>query len=432
MASMNPSDLTDLFKSTHTVASLHPIYSTYLGFWADSELYDRSGTVHTLAIGSLLIALTDIPIDKISDEFRDILSLLKNQNSDSDRFFYSEEISQRFMSACFDAYESLSSHHIILGDAFLSFFCDRLFNCSDPVRMDRLELSYSINDFSSFPACFDMLKRCSRFSYDIASFSDPMVMHNLMDSFFMLKTVDPYIFSLILEDESRNLITFFDDIRQQRDYFSTLISSILARTDNPSLPIFRYIDHSSLLDNPPCSNRKPSNIDRIQTIQKRVIKDPSADKYEEAQGYRLIDVYSTYGIYDAAMAEFYFMCTNNIDLGKCKHCGKFFRPLSIASNFCDRPLGGNSKHTCRSTSGRWYSDNRRSNNPAWNEFMKYKSKYNSRTTRNKHLNPPERFNNWKIKASALVDQYENSEISLDTFSKKLKEMDEDMKPLDKM
>lgn len=416
---------------------ISPIFSSYLGFWADAELYDRSGTIHTLPIGSLFIALTDIPIVKYLNEFTDIHSLLYNENSYYLSVCYSDNMPSKFKSAFFDAYKEFSSHHIILGDALLSqlsyFFHE--YNFTDNIYIAEAN---PVTDSSREPF-IKGLRTCIKISREIVSFSNLEVFHELIDTFFLLKDVSPHLFSSVFIELVSSICNFFSAVQTQVNYFSTLISSILLRTENPPVPILRYIEHSSLLDAHHedfliywDSSDDHALSKRLQKIQKRVIKDPTADEYEEAQGNRLIYVYNTLGIYDAAMAEFDFMCANNIDLCKCKNCGKFFRPLSIASNFCDRPLDNGSKQTCRSSSGKWYSDNRRSNNPAWDEFMKYKSKYNSRTNRNKRLNPPERFDHWKTKATELVKQYENGEITIETFYEKLKEMDKDMRPLNKM
>ena len=46
--------------------------SAYLGFWNDVELYDRFGTTHTYKIGSFLIAITDLPVEELSQLFKNI------------------------------------------------------------------------------------------------------------------------------------------------------------------------------------------------------------------------------------------------------------------------------------------------------------------------------------------------------------------------
>ena len=46
--------------------------SAYLGFWNDVELYDRFGTTHTYKIGSFLIAITDLPVEELSQRFKNI------------------------------------------------------------------------------------------------------------------------------------------------------------------------------------------------------------------------------------------------------------------------------------------------------------------------------------------------------------------------
>lgn len=164
----------------------------------------------------------------------------------------------------------------------------------------------------------------------------------------------------------------------------------------------------------------------------RVIFDEKADPYDLTHGYRLLSFYDSRDLLSTVYSEYEHMYMNNMELVKCKNCGRFFRPISRASNFCDRPLEDGSGRTCKSISSQWYVDQRKGENPAYDEYVLYRKRYRSRITRNSTKNPYSRYDDWNIQAHTLLESYNRGEITLEAFSKKLKEMDKDMKPLDKM
>ena len=162
-----------------------------------------------------------------------------------------------------------------------------------------------------------------------------------------------------------------------------------------------------------------------------VIRAETAGTFDEAKGWRMVTAYSTNSLWNIVNAEFRQMVAHNVSLVICNYCHRYFLPLTSASSFCDRPLDEDPTRTCKSLSSQWYVDNRRSHDPAWNEYMLYISRYKSRTYRNKAKNPKERLDRWNKQARQLFHDYDSGKITREEFSSTLAKMDKDMKPLDK-
>lgn len=423
-----------------------PSHKTFFGFDKTSEYYYRDSSIITFNCGSLLLALTEISAFKIYDYAGVIIdntaTFIDSQDIESlSSYGYSS-----FLVAYCEAFRVLSSLHTALGDLlivpFMEPFADHHIdlalcaaqNRSPAVSLDMERIKTIINS-----AVFNGDTKYRNFNI--------LGTHALLDDKELLSSTALFFF---VDDLNQHLAKVFRQLRILNKSFSHLVSEILERKDDS--PVLRYMrnlsedlpnDATQETENKTsCFDSAYNHIDAINDLNKkllkpcpsisRVIHDNSADMYDTTHGYRWINFYDSSDLINSSYAEFEFMCINNMELVKCKNCGRYFFPVSILSNFCDRLLEDGSGRTCKDIRSHWYTEMRRVSDPVTEEYVLYRKRYRSRTMRNKLKNPYERFEEWNKQAKALLKDREEGKITAEDASRILKEMDDHMKPLDKM
>lgn len=429
-----------------------PVEGTFLGYDNNAEYYYRDGSIITLNSFSLVIALTELIGNTFYEYARRHAWWVDCNFSDwTDRNSKVFEHFNSFANAYVDAFLLLSAFHIALGDQLIH-----------PLTPDALDKVFDSNDidFDAFNLSKDkityikeaILSYAFNGCFNYSNFS--------IEGLKALLDNDSIIFAPGFDFVIRHLAREYDNLIRKLRILTTslpvLIKETLERNDRE--PILRYTDwlkcglsspSISLTPNviridelPPIFSEHYDNLSAISDLYSethmpclsfnRIIIDKKADPYDSSHGYRLLSFYDSRDLLNTVYSEYEHMCMNNMELVKCKNCGRFFRPISRASNFCDRPIEDGSGRTCKSISSQWYVDQRKGENPAYDEYVLYRKRYRSRITRNSTKNPYSRYDDWNIRAHTLLDSYNRGEITLESFSKTLKEMDEDMKPLDKM
>lgn len=436
----------------------HRDNGTYLGFWKDKEYYYRFGEVKTFKIGTFLVALTDAALDEFEADLQHVAKQVVSMEIEND-----EDCTEVFVnfSCLFNKiYKYLYSLNLILGDCFLldvgQAMCGAL-HTLHPLKPNPSSALIAGSDLyqvieckrdAILPLMFDSNKlNPTRFSID--GFN--CFLSNFKNGYDKL---DAYIAHYII----KRCALFIASIKNVRTALLQIIPVTLVRDESAFSSILKYKNildkfgfnkrdddtkYALFSDSEKSMHRAVQILGigynrRISTFSK-IIHVDTEDTFDENQGYRLISALHTIKhdshatiIADLACLEFEFLCANNIDIVKCKNCGRYFLPLTSASNFCDRPLKEDPTRICKSLSSQWYADNKRSNNPAWDEYMVYRSRYNSRTYRNKAKNPKDRLDHWNKQARQLFQDYDSGKITREEFSSTLAEMDKDMKPLDEM
>ncbi len=423
---------------------------TYLGFWKDKEYYYRFGEIITFKIGSFLLALTDVNVDDFETELAridtEVLTMLISESQ------YRPEAFAEFSELIKRTYKYLDSLSIVLGDSFCFCIANTVKNelqslqslvCPDndaytsTAKKTRINkkfnalLSLMFNDNNMSISSFNI----AGLSYFFSNFNNiydktdvPIAFKIIHECLQLIKHINMIRFGL-LQIIPVTLMRDASDVPALKKYEAILDGLHLYNENKP--------DSASLLSDSERSIYQAIESlkfghDRLISAVSKIIRTEPEDKYDALQGRRLILASNTTDLLNTVCSEFEFLCANNIDIVKCKNCGRYFLPLTSASSFCDRPLEEDPTRICKSLSSQWYADNKRSNNPAWDEYMVYRSRYNSRTYRNKAKNPKDRLDRWNKHARQLFQDYDSGKITHEEFSSTLAEMDKDMKPLDEM
>lgn len=425
-----------------------PQEKTCLGFDKANEFYYRDRNLICFEIGSLLIALTTLPIYKLLESVRvnNWTSSGYIQSSKNDEQLLS--IYNGFADAYCNAYLTLSSYHMLLGDQLIApLMRDEICTVFNSVEPE------SSCDSSYIKIIENYIKQ-EVFSgeYEYSRFNPSGIKKLFANREIVLSEK----FKKVFEHLNSKYLNVFEQLRILTFSFSLLIPKILERRESP--PVHRFVNHfisgffydydfiSAAVEKIACtdsSSYDPLEVAKAMTDLKSNIKAPyysinrlvcndNEATYSETGGSRWVSFYNINNPLDAIYLEFEFMCTNNIELAKCKNCGRYFLPLTRASNFCDRLLADGSGRTCKTISSQWYAGARRGNDPINDMYILYKKRYLTRKMRNEAMNPQERFDKWKQQAKILIKECESGNISFEEFSKTLAEMDKDMKPLDKM
>lgn len=421
-----------------------PKGETYLGFDKKSEYYYRDDSFVVFNRGSLVMALTDVDAFKIYDHAELVSSEFSPLIDSNDFNALTSYGYSNFLIAYCDAFRALSSLHAALGDLLIAPFLK-------PFMNEGIDLAY---------------REAKKLNPDVILDSElikTIINKEVFNGDVKYKNFNIAGIWRVFDNEhlaaSTALLFFADSLNQQfckvfkqltvlNKCFSYLVPEILERQEeDPILRYVRKLDVPSVYNHVSdgTTNALPNSsgyIDAISKLNKELIKpgssikrimyDESADIYDTTRGFRLISFYDTNDLINTGYAEFEFLCLNNIEVIKCKNCGRYFFPASMLSSFCDRLLKDGSGRTCKSISSQWYIESRRITDPANEEYVLYRKRYRARAMRNKIRNPYSRFEKWNQQARALLKECEDGKISIEEFSKTLAEMDKDMKPLDKM
>lgn len=416
---------------------------TYLGFWKDKEYYIRNGQVLTFKIGTFLISLTDLDLKPLISEFEHLEEKIYPREHKDRKLAYYPDAFSDFLDLFNRTYNYLSSTCLILGDTLLAVVCNSVETATTTPQLDCF-VDVDMDTDPGITAKSESIYKACCFTNDFPAlntdgFRSYLAMCNHSFDEFDLAVV--YYTAI-------GCIEFLNKLETLKSGFSYLVSATLIGQEPyvPSVLRFKNImDHTHLISSEELSSfssydRHISNfLNKLESINNsgsicftEVVSVDTADDFDETQGYRFLSLFNATDTINAAYQEYVFLCANTIEIVKCKNCGRFFLPLTAASSFCDRPIAGDDNRTCKSISTQWYVGNRRSTNPAWDEYILYRNRYNTRTSRNKTKNPKERLERWNRWARQLIQSYDNGELTLEDVSKALKEMDKDMKPLDKM
>lgn len=419
----------------------------YLGFWKDKEYYIRNGQVLTFKIGTLLISLTDLSLNTLISDFNLFLNKIYPPEQSNRGLIYYSGIFADFLDLFNRTYNHLSSTCLILGDTLLNRVADSVYTMTCTPQLGGYIDRDVDTDSYVYAKTKSIYKTCGL--DDNLNLGGPALNIDGFRTYLMMCNHSYDEIDLaVVHHTAIVCIESLNDLETLKTGFSNLVSATLIRQEPnvPSMLRFKNImDRVNLITSNEVTSF--SEHDRhlynffyelkrlkehgINTFSEVVSVD-TADDFDETHGYRFLSLFDATNTINAAYQEYAFICANTIEIVKCKNCGRFFLPLTAASSFCDRPIDGDYNRTCKSISAQWYVGNRRSTNPAWDEYILYRNRYNTRTSRNKTKNPKERLERWNRWARQLIQSYDNGELSQEDVSKALKEMDDHMKPLDKM
>lgn len=145
----------------------------------------------------------------------------------------------------------------------------------------------------------------------------------------------------------------------------------------------------------------------VYTYEQNVVDFPVIKRFYEKhpihRSYRLIT--SFYDIRALVFLEFEYMCTNDLTIRKCEHCGRYFLPYSRVSLFCERPVEGTEK-TCKDIGAMEKYNRKVAADEARNLFRRLNNAYHMRTKRAPAVYTQAAYEAWRDDTRELLKQVE--------------------------
>lgn len=136
----------------------------------------------------------------------------------------------------------------------------------------------------------------------------------------------------------------------------------------------------------------------------------------------------TYMVTDALEAltlwEFEMVCANEITLRRCACCGRYFRPYSVVSCYCDRPVEGKGGKTCKEIGAMSRHQQKVNQDEAKKLYRKVCNRTQMAAQRRKEQYPDilRRYRQVQLRGKELLDQVEAGTMTFpefqDAFDKK--------------
>ncbi len=333
------------------------------------EIHDTKYGVYERKIGSLLSAFLNVEWKVLCDEC-DIFSDYYPQGNQLEDFVEWYKKIEAMLSDMNPAFLTLVSDQFInvirnvLGDYGLEM---QFNNIDDIFRY----LSHDISEVHIRTFAKDIAKRLS----NLANFKNEFI--NLVEDV------------LDCTKTQEDILTRYIRIREQTRYQS------LSNKYYPLLILDFSLDSGNL--------GKKHRSNSIPGTQNSILK----------------SYFSTEDIAALVLWEFDYMAANNIAVKKCEYCGRYFRPFSKNTLFCDNLVDG-TKKTCKEVGAMTKYQRSIESKDAKKLYNRVNNRLSMFAKRSEsHGYVEGNYDSWKRMAKAFLELVENEEMTYDEFEKSI-------------
>lgn len=115
--------------------------------------------------------------------------------------------------------------------------------------------------------------------------------------------------------------------------------------------------------------------------------------------------------------EFDYLATNDISLRRCEYCGKYFRPRSVVSRYCNRQVSGKLGKTCKDVGAMTKHQQKVDNDEAKKLYRRVANKLQNWARRNVDIYPDavRKYKSWLNETQLLLEKVKSGEVPYEQF-----------------
>lgn len=166
-------------------------------------------------------------------------------------------------------------------------------------------------------------------------------------------------------------------------------------------------------------------ITRARRIYRSDLPKETAPQMDQLEGH-------TYMVTDALEAltlwEFEMVCANEILLRRCAYCNRYFRPYSVVSCYCDRPVEGKGGKTCKEIGAMSRHQQKVNQNEAKKLYQKVCNRTQMAAQRRKAQYPDIlwRYRQVQLHGKELLEQVEAGTLTFSEFQQQFDKKPEEL------